>query len=255
MRERTKAFESFEHYTRELQARIIGGLGAVEPAAFTLKDWVRPEGGGGRMAFVRGDVLEKGAVLVSSVHGASSPLSGKPFRAAGLSLILHPKSPHAPTVHLNVRAFEEPDDGWWGGGVDLTPMGVRHEEDVAAFHARLADAFGPRYPDAKRAADDYFFVPHRGRPRGAGGVFFDHVREGGEDLVRTTGDLFLDLYLPILARRGRQPFDEPERAAQLRDRGVYVEFNLLHDRGTRFGLQSGGNPEAILSSLPPLASW
>jgi len=204
---------------------------------------------------VRGDVIEKGAVLVSSVHGRSSPLSGNPFRAAGLSLILHPKNPHAPTVHMNVRAFEEPSDGWWGGGIDLTPMGVRHEEDVEAFHAKLARVYGERYADAKRAADEYFFVPHRGRPRGAGGVFFDHVREGGEELARATGDAFLDCYLPIARARRGQAFDESQRAAQSRDRGVYVEFNLLHDRGTRFGLQSGGNVEAILSSLPPVASW
>jgi coproporphyrinogen III oxidase len=253
---KSDAFARFESYVRERQDRSVAALAEVEPTPFARKDWTRAEGGGGHMATVRGEVIEKGAVLVSSVSGAASPLTQKPFRAAGLSLILHPASPHAPTVHMNVRRFEEPDDGWWGGGMDLTPLGVRHEADVEQFHGVLRKALGARYEAGKAEAARYFYVPHRQRERGAGGVFYDHVRDAeGEALVRAIGDAFLDAYLPILRARGRAPSTEAERDQQLRDRGVYVEFNLLYDRGTRFGFQSGGNPEAILSSLPPLVRW
>ena len=260
-REKTPLFQRFEAYGRALQDRIVAGLAEVEPAPFARKDWTREGGGGGgRMATVRGGVLEKGAVLWSSVHGESNPLTGKPFHATGVSLILHPLSPHAATVHMNVRRFEHADGtGWWGGGADLTPMGVRHEEDVGHFHGVLRKALGDRYQAGKEEADRYFFVPHRGRARGAGGVFYDHLDTGDAEadfaFVRAIGDPFLDAYLPILARRHAQPASPEEREAQLVARGVYVEFNLLYDRGTRFGFQSGGNPEAILSSLPPLARW
>ena len=247
--------EAFLAYARGLQERIVAGLAEVEPAPFEAKEWTRPEGGGGRMRVVRGEVIEKGAVLTSAVHGESNPLTGKPFHAGGLSLILHPASPHAPTVHLNVRHFDEEGGGWWGGGMDLTPMGVRHEEDVERFHATLRDALGARYDEGKAEADRYFHVPHRQRARGAGGVFYDHVTQDGFALARAIGDRFLDAYLPILARRGRMPATPQERERQLQERGVYVEFNLLYDRGTRFGFQSGGNPEAILMSLPPLVRW
>jgi coproporphyrinogen III oxidase len=253
--EATKSFKQFEAHTRDLQLRIIEELGVVEPSRFEVQDWRRADGGGGRMAIVRGDIIEKGAVLVSSVHGSASPLSGKPFRAAGLSLILHPTSPHVPSVHMNIRRFEEPDDAWWGGGIDLTPMGIWHPEDLSEFHETLARMLGASYETGRRAADAYFYVPHRSRPRGAGGVFFDHLREAGEPVIRATGDAFVETYIPLLRRRAHLPFDPSDRARQLKDRGVYVEFNLLYDRGTRFGLQSGGNPDAILSSLPPLVSW
>lgn len=252
---RTETFARFESYTRALQHRIVGALSEVESAPFERKDWTRPEGGGGHMATIRGEIIEKGAVLVSSVHGATSPLTQKPFRAAGLSLIIHPMNPHAPTVHLNIRRFEEAGDAWWGGGMDITPMGVRHEEDVEHFHAVLKKELGEDYEAGKVEADRYFYVPHRHRPRGAGGVFFDHVHEPTDKLARNIGDHFLDAYLPILRERARAPYTEAEREQQLKERGVYVEFNLLYDQGTRFGFQSGGNPDAILSSLPPLVRW
>lgn len=248
-------FARFESYTRELQDRIVRALAAVEPTPFVRRDWERPQGGGGHMATVRGEAIEKGAVLWSSVHGDSNPLTGKPFRACGLSLILHPASPHAASVHLNVRRFEEETDAWWGGGTDLTPMGVRHEDDIKHFHAALQDALGARYEPGRAEAERYFFVPHRGRERGAGGVFYDQVREDDDSLVRAIGDSFLPAYVPLLERRARQPATPEERERQLVDRGVYVEFNLLYDRGTRFGFQSGGNPDAILASLPPLVRW
>lgn len=253
-------FVEMERYVRALQDRIVHALGKVEPTPFERKDWLRPEGGGGHMATIRGGVIEKGAVLFSSVSGPTNPLTGKPFFATGLSLILHPANPHAPTVHMNVRRFDEADgDGWWGGGLDLTPMGVRHEEDVEHFHSALKQALGERYQAGKEEADRYFFVPHRGRARGAGGVFYDHLKGAGPRdefaFIQSVGDSFLPAYLPILERRHAQPHTPEEREKQLVDRGVYVEFNLLYDRGTRFGFQSGGNPEAILSSLPPLVRW
>lgn len=248
-----------EEYVRALQDRIVGGLEEVESARFERKDWTRPEGGGGRMATVRGSCIEKGAVLVSAVHGPTNPLTGKPFHATGLSLIVHPANPHAATVHLNVRRFEEEGGGWWGGGMDLTPMGVHHPEDAERFHAVLRKALGERYPAGKEEADRYFFVPHRGRPRGAGGVFYDHLSSGDAErdfaFIRCVGDAFLDAYLPILRQRCDEPYSDEDRDTQLRERGVYVEFNLLYDRGTRFGFQSGGNPDAILASLPPLVRW
>jgi coproporphyrinogen III oxidase len=251
---RTAAFHA---YIDGLQATLTKTLADLDGTPFTFEAWQRREGGGGRMAMLRGGrILEKGACHVSKVHGGSNPLTGRPFHAAGLSLILHPANPHAPAVHLNVRRFEQEDTSWWGGGMDLTPMGVRHEEDVRAFHAVLQERLGHRYESGRLQAERYFQVPHRGRARGAGGVFFDHVADDeGAALVRDIGDAFLPAYVPMLERRAAQPFGPVDRQAQERDRGVYVEFNLLYDRGTRFGLESGGNVEAILSSLPPVARW
>ncbi|MHB1260443.1 MAG: coproporphyrinogen III oxidase [Thermoplasmatota archaeon] len=249
--------QQFHLYIDALQQRITKALASVDGTAFTFKDWMRPEGGGGRMALLRdGPVLEKGACHVSKVSGSSNPLTGQPFQAAGLSVILHPSNPNVPTVHMNVRRFEQADGGWWGGGMDLTPMGVRHDADVAQFHAILSARLGDRYEAGRQEADRYFHVPHRGRPRGAGGVFYDHILDTeGLALMQAIGDAFLDAYLPILEARHKTPFMDEERLRQLEERGVYAEFNLLYDRGTKFGLQSGGNIEAILSSLPPLVRW
>lgn len=249
--------EEFHGYIDALQQRITAALTAVDGAPFAFKDWRRPEGGGGRMALLRdGAVLEKAACHVSKVHGPSNPLTGQPFHAAGISVILHPRNPHAPTVHMNVRRFEESAGSWWGGGMDLTPLGVRHENDAQQFHSVLAKRLGAQYEAGRQEAERYFHVPHRGRARGAGGVFYDHVPDGeGRRLVQAIGDGFLEAYLPILEERRDNSYTEIDRVRQLEERGVYAEFNLIYDRGTKFGLQSGGNIEAILSSLPPLVRW
>jgi coproporphyrinogen III oxidase len=249
------AFVAFEAYVRALRTRILDALREVEPAPAEETHWARSAGGGGLITTLRGTTLEKGALLTSSVHGPSNPLTGQPFQAAGLSLILHPSNPNAPAVHMNLRRFEERSDAWYGAVLDLNPMGIRHPEDVEHFHETLRRTLGHDYERGQQEADAYFFVPHRGRPRGAGGVFYDRIREDDAGLVPTVGDAFLDAYLPLLRRRHAQPFVVADRERQLKDRGTYVEFNLLHDRGTRFGFQSGGNPDAILASLPPLASW
>lgn len=246
----------FEETINVLQSRITDAVSEVDGGQFEFKDWIRPEGGGGRMAMLRGSVIEKGAVHVSKVQGGHNPLTGRPFYAAGLSLILHPRNPHAATVHMNIRRFEETDDAWWGGGMDLTPMGVWHVDDVIHFHGVLRDRLGEPYEQGRQEADEYFHIPHRNRVRGAGGVFYDHLpRDTDGVFIERLGDTFLDAYMPILDRRADQSFDEEARERQLHDRGVYVEFNLLYDRGTRFGLESGGNVEAILSSLPPRVAW
>ncbi len=255
----SEAFEGFARFVMDAQLRVVSVLEGLDERSAEVETWDREEGGGGRIASLRGQQVEKGAVLSSRVHGQQNPLTGRPFVACGLSLILHPRSPHAPTVHLNVRRFEEEDGGWWGGGIDLTPMGVVHQDDVDSFHSALRHGLGADYGPGRRAADEYFFVPHRGRPRGAGGVFFDQVDTGNLErdgaLMLKVVDCFFTAYLPVLRRRMDETFSEAQRDVQLLDRGVYVEFNLLYDRGTRFGFQSGGNPKAILSSLPPLASW
>lgn len=253
----TATMDWFHGYVDSLQQRITKALAAVDGTPFVFKKWIRAEGGGGTMALLRdGPVLEKGACHVSKVSGPSNPLTGQPFRAAGISVILHPRNPNAPTVHMNVRRFEQADGSWWGGGTDLTPMGVRHESDVQHFHSVLAKHLGERYEAGRDEAERYFHVPHRGRPRGAGGVFYDHVPDAdGRPVVAAVGDSFLDAYLPVLEKRHGMPSNDAQRIQQLEARGIYAEFNLLYDRGTRFGLQSGGNIEAILSSLPPLVRW
>ncbi|MHB8584721.1 MAG: coproporphyrinogen III oxidase [Thermoplasmatota archaeon] len=261
----TPRFRAALSVAEELQGRIVARMEALDGGRFAVSEWTRPEGGGGRAMTLRGARIEKAGVNVSAVHGAKSPLSGRPFHATGLSVIVHPMSPHAPTAHMNVRFFEEGSaDGngstWYGGGMDLTPMGFPKPEDTAHFlkaaEAAAADAgFDPAPMRAR--ADAYFFVKHRNRTRGVGGIFFDEIAadEKGEALYRSVGSRFLDAYGPILERRLGQTWTEAERLDQLRARGVYVEFNLLYDRGTRFGFESGGNPDAILASLPPLAAW
>jgi coproporphyrinogen III oxidase len=253
------AMVAFHGYLDRLQHTLTQAVSQEDGTPFEFKDWIRPEGGGGRMAMLRdGPVVEKGACHVSKVWGSSNPLSGQPFCAAGLSLILHPRNPNCATVHMNVRRFEERTGGWWGGGMDLTPLGIRHEPDVQHFHEVLANRLGRRYPAGRAEAERYFHVPHRARNRGAGGVFYDRIDSGDVEsdgaFIQTLGNAFLDAYRPLLARRN-EPFTDADRDRQLTERGIYVEFNLLYDKGTRFGFQSGGNVEAILSSLPPLVRW
>lgn len=265
-------------YLQGLQDRICLALEAEDgPGRFREDAWTRAEGGGGRTRVLTdGAVFEKAAVAFSEVHGAALPpaasarrpdLAGKPWRAFGVSVVLHPRNPHVPTCHANVRFFiadpEAAEPTWWfGGGWDLTPY-YGYEEDAVHWH-RTAHAavapFGPQlHARFKRACDEYFFLRHRGEARGIGGLFFDDFAELGFEqslaLLASVGDAYLAAYLPIVARRRATAYGEREREHQLRRRGRYVEFNLLQDRGTLFGLQSGGRTESILISLPPLVRW
>jgi coproporphyrinogen III oxidase len=244
---------------------------------FREDNWQRPEGGGGRSrVLTEGGVFEKAGVGFSHVQGATLPpsatahrpeLAGKPWQALGVSLVLHPRNPYAPTAHANVRFFcagnaENAPVWWFGGGFDLTPY-YGFEEDAVHWHRTAREAVAPFGPNLharfKRQCDDYFFLKHRGEARGIGGLFFDDFNELGFNqsfaLLRAVGDAFLPAYRPILARRKSDAYSERERQFQLYRRGRYVEFNLVWDRGTLFGLQSGGRTESILMSLPPLVRW
>ena len=264
-------------YFLELQTRIVAGLGTLCGEPFRRDEWSRPEGGGGLSRLIEnGSVLERGGVLFSHVMGERMPgsatahrpeLAGRSWEAMGVSLVLHPRNPYAPTVHLNVRHFAARKDGadpvwWFGGGMDLTPY-YGFADDAIHFHRTCRDALAPFGADVharyKKWCDDYFFLKHRKEPRGVGGVFFDDLNEGGFErcfaLTRSVGDHFLAAYAPILERRKGMTFGERERDFQLYRRGRYAEFNLVWDRGTLFGLQSNGRTEAILMSMPPLALW
>jgi len=267
-----------EAYLKSLQIRICDALSALDGGReFMTESWERPEGGGGiSRVLAEGDVIEKGGVNFSHVLGAGMPaaatqhrpeLAGRSFRAMGVSLVIHPRNPHAPTSHANVRMFMaekagEPPVWWMGGGFDLTPY-YGYDEDAVSWHqtAKAAcDPFGDDvYPRFKKWCDDYFFLPHRQEPRGIGGLFYDDLNEWGFDqtfaFMQSVGDSYLKAYLPILERRKDLPWTEAERQWQLYRRGRYVEFNLVYDRGTLFGLQSNGRTEAILMSLPPLVRW
>ncbi len=217
------------------------------------------------MAVLRGDVFEKAAVNFSSVSGDQFPMSDAQgdFFATGVSLITHMHNPHAPTVHFNIRYIETQQTFWFGGGYDLTPMGFPYQQDTCHFHTtaqKSLDLFDPRlYTDFSENAKQYFHIPHRNKERGVGGIFFDHYNTGDFEkdfaLWKGIGDSFLETILPIYERRIRQPFTKEEKKLQAKIRAHYVEFNLLYDRGTKFGFLSGGNPEAILCSMPPTATW
>ena len=259
-------------YFSGLQERIVSALEVVDRKGFTRDSWQRPEGGGGTTCIVEdGQVFERGGVNLSHVHGHNLPpsasaarpqLAGRAYDAMGVSLVLHPRNPYCPTVHLNVRFFSTKGENpvwWFGGGMDLTPY-YGFEEDARHFHATCKaalDGFGKDcYPRFKRGCDEYFHLRHRGEPRGIGGIFFDDLAEESSfPLVRSVADHFLGAYLPILERRKNHPYGEKERDFQAYRRGRYVEFNLVYDRGTLFGLQSGGRTESILMSLPPRAEW
>jgi coproporphyrinogen III oxidase len=253
-----------EHF-RGLQATIVAALEALDGQPFRADAWQRPEGGGGISRILeQGGVFERGGVNLSRVQGARLPpsasaarpqLAGRPYDAMGVSLVLHPRNPYCPTVHLNVRFFSAGDAWWFGGGMDLTPY-YGFEEDARHFHAACRKAVGEHYPRFKKWCDEYFHLKHRGEPRGVGGIFFDDLAEDTSfDLVKSVGGHFLDAYLPIVRRRMDLPYGERERSFQAYRRGRYVEFNLVYDRGTLFGLQSGGRTESILMSLPPRAEW
>lgn len=253
-------------FLRSLRETILQTFSAIEPnASFVRKPWTHAGGGGGEIAQLRGSVFEKAAVNFSAVEGSRLPLEERlgPYFATGISLITHMANPHAPTVHMNLRYFETAEKSWLGGGYDLTPMGFPYPEDTEHFHSVARNSlapFGPTlYQQFSENARDYFFIPHRQKERGIGGLFFDSYNTGDFDadfsLWKAVGENFLEAILPIYERRTMQAFTPEDRQKQLVLRGHYVEFNLVYDRGTRFGFRSGGNPEAILSSLPPSASW
>ncbi len=260
-----------------LQQRIVEGLEKVDGTHFRRDEWERPEGGGGLSCVLEeGNVLERGGVNYSHVFGGGLPasataarpeLAGRGFEAMGVSLVLHPRNPYAPTVHLNVRYLEARKEGaepvwWFGGGMDLTPY-YGFEEDAVHFHQTCKDALQPFgndfHPRFKKWCDEYFYLKHRREPRGIGGIFYDDLSkpdfESCFSLTKSVGTHFLDAYLPILERRKSVSYGERERDFQAYRRGRYVEFNLVWDRGTLFGLQSGGRTESILMSLPPVVKW
>jgi len=253
-------------FLKHLREELISSFEQFEPIErFVRQSWNYPHEGGGEMAVLRGSVFEKAAVNWSGVGGPSFPLAdGKgPFFATGVSLITHMANPHAPTAHFNIRFIETEKQCWFGGGFDLTPMGFPYEDDTQHFHQTAKNAlaqFGQRhYETFSQNAREYFYIPHRNKERGVGGLFFDHYSSGDFDedflLWKSVGKAFLPSLLPIYQKRTGQSFTGEDRELQLKLRAHYAEFNLLYDRGTRFGFQSGGNPEAILCSMPPLVKW
>ncbi|MBS1986063.1 MAG: oxygen-dependent coproporphyrinogen oxidase [Bdellovibrionales bacterium] len=254
-------------YLKDLRTRICQAFEALETQGkFERTVWPYTKGhGGGEMSVLRGEVFEKAAVNWSGVGGDKFPMADGQgaFFATGVSLITHMRNPKAPTVHFNIRYMETEKSSWIGGGFDLTPMGFPFAEDTAHFHAaaqRALDPFGKDlYPRFAAQAKEYFTIKHYNRERGVGGIFFDHLNSGDRErdlaMWRSVGDHFLDAILPIYAKRLQEPYTEADRLTQLKRRAHYVEFNLLYDRGTKFGFESGGNPEAILCSMPPLAAW
>ncbi len=268
-----------KNYFTDLQQRIVAGLEQLDggKVAFLRDSWQRAEGGGGLSCVIEeGELFERGGVNFSHVQGAALPpsatavrpeLAGRHFEAMGVSLVLHPRNPYVPTVHMNVRFFiaykEDAEPVWWfGGGMDLTPY-YGFEEDAVHFHRTCQQALQPFgeqwYPKFKQWCDRYFFLKHRNEARGVGGIFFDDFNslpfEQCFALTRSVGDHFLLAYQPIVARRRELPYGETQRDWQAFRRGRYVEFNLVWDRGTLFGLQSGGRTESILMSMPPVVKW
>ena len=266
-------------YLLDLQHRIVTELAAIDGAEFRTDAWQRPEGGGGVSRVIEeGTVFERGGVNFSHVMGNTLPpsataarpeLAGRRWDALGVSLVLHPRNPYAPTVHMNVRFFvahaQTPavESAWWfGGGMDLTPY-YGFADDAVHFHRACRDALAPfgddTYARYKKWCDEYFYLKHRREPRGIGGIFFDDLTQPDFAtcfrLQQSVGDHFLGAYVPILTRRKDLPYGERERDWQAYRRGRYVEFNLVWDRGTLFGLQSGGRTESILMSLPPVVKW
>ena len=269
-----------KNYLLELQSRIVAHFEKIDGKPFRAVYWDRPVGGGGISCVVEeGQVFERGGVNFSHVYGEKLPpsatasrpeLAGRSFEAMGVSVVMHPRNPYCPTVHLNVRflcahhrSSEVTSDVWWfGGGMDLTPY-YGFEEDCVHFHQTCKDTLAPfgaeYYPRFKKWCDEYFFIKHRKEPRGIGGIFFDDFNELDFEksfkLMQSVGDHFLQAYVPILQRRMNVPYGERERDFQAYRRGRYVEFNLVYDRGTLFGLQTGGRAESILISLPPIVKW
>ncbi len=269
---------SVKNYLLGLQQRIVTALEDIDGQAFLTDSWERPEGGGGISRVIEeGNVFERGGVNFSHVTGNSLPpsaaasrpeLAGRKWEAMGVSLVLHPRNPYAPTVHMNVRFFTtydpqgKPAVWWFGGGMDLTPY-YGFTEDAGHFHQSCKDALSPfgehLHPRFKKWCDEYFYLKHRKEARGIGGIFFDDFNEldfaSSFAMLKSVGDAFINAYRPILEKRKDTVFTERERDFQAYRRGRYVEFNLVFDRGTLFGLQSGGRTESILMSMPPIVKW
>ncbi|WP_299770769.1 oxygen-dependent coproporphyrinogen oxidase [uncultured Pseudoteredinibacter sp.] len=270
--------EAVKAYLMALQDKICADLSQADGGTeFKQDQWVREEGGGGRSRVIEnGNIFEKGGVNFSHVSGAAMPasatahrpeLAGRSFEAMGVSLVIHPRNPYVPTSHANVRFFIAEKEGaepvwWFGGGYDLTPY-YGDEEDCRQWHQTAKDACDPFgddvYPRYKKWCDDYFYLKHRDEARGVGGLFFDDLNEWGFEksfaFMQAVGESYSKAYVPIVERRKDQPYGEREREFQLYRRGRYVEFNLVWDRGTLFGLQTGGRTESILMSMPPLVRW
>jgi coproporphyrinogen III oxidase len=265
-------FNETSERLQALQESLCNGLSAAGGEPFGRDAWTREQGGGGlSRVLTNGSVFEKAAVLFSSIRGTRLPeivlkehpevQPGTEYHAAGVSLICHPRNPFAPTVHFNVRYFECGPAFWYGGGMDLTPY-YPYREDCIHFHRTIkacCDRFDPAYyPEYKAWCDRYFYIKHRAEPRGIGGIFFNYLKGDqvrGRDYALALGQSFLDAYVPIVERRKGEPFTDRQKSFQLYRRGRYVEFNLMYDQGTLFGLQSGGRIESILASLPPQAAW
>lgn len=260
--------EDLVSYLKNLRDQIISAFESLETPGFHFEReaWPYTKGhGGGEISLLRGEVFEKAAVNWSAVEGDKYPLGEEPqpFFATGVSVITHMRNPKAPTVHFNIRYIEAGSRSWLGGGFDLTPMGFPFEEDTQHFHEvarQSVEPFGENlYAQFSQQAREYYFIPHWHRERGVGGLFFDHYNTGDtqrdQQLWKSVGDHFLEAIMPIYHRRLPESYNEEDRQRQLRFRGQYAEFNLVYDRGTRFGFQSGGNPKAILCSMPPLAAW
>jgi coproporphyrinogen III oxidase len=266
-----------KQFLLDLQQTLVANLAGTDGHAFRRDEWTRAQGGGGITNLLEdGGLFERAGVNYSHIFGAGLPpsataarpeLAGRSFEAMGVSVVLHPRNPYIPTVHMNVRWFIAVKEGaapvwWFGGGSDLTPY-YPFLDDVQHFHRTWREALAPfgadRYPRYKKWCDDYFFLKHRGEPRGVGGIFFDDLNEPDFEtcfaLVRSVGAHFLPAYLPVISRRRALAYGERERSFQAYRRGRYVEFNLVYDRGTLFGLQSGGRTESILMSLPPRVEW
>jgi coproporphyrinogen III oxidase len=267
--------EQVHGYFADLQQHLAAALEALDGSPFRTDSWTRPEGGGGvTRVLENGGLFERAGVNLSRVAGRELPasattarpqLAGQAWEATGVSLVLHPRNPYCPTVHLNVRFFSTQGDKpvwWFGGGMDLTPC-YGFEDDAHHFHHVCKQALAPfgegYHPRFKRWCDEYFFLRHRNEPRGIGGIFFDDLADRDFDfsfsLARSVGDHFLTAYAPIIEKRRIHSYGKRERAFQAYRRGRYVEFNLVYDRGTLFGLQSGGRTESILISLPPQVEW
>jgi len=277
----TQDLDAVRTYLTGLQTQIADALGTFDGTAFAVDSWQRAPGdrlrGGGTTRILEGgQFFERGGIGFSDVAGDALPasasasrpqLAGRGFEAMGVSLVLHPRNPHCPTVHMNVRLLIATKPGeaplfWFGGGMDLTPY-YGYEEDARDFHRVCRDSLAPfgaeLYPRFKAWCDEYFYLKHRNEPRGIGGIFFDDYSEPNFEqafaMMRSVGDGFLKAYLPIIERRRDTPYGEKEREFQTMRRGRYVEFNLVFDRGTLFGLQSGGRTESILMSMPPAVTW